>query len=101
MSDLKTRYCKMSDDHVAEIAISFMKNKSKLSSVSVSEIAYHSDFNDLFEDFVGERRRWLELGKIFERQGWTHKRVRSLFYGGDDNYTTKVTARWFPPSKED
>ena len=78
----------------------FLANTSKLPSVSVSEIAFHEDFVDLFEDFVGERRRWLELGTCLEQAGWTRKRQRSLFYQGPDNYINKVTARWYPPSKE-
>jgi hypothetical protein len=101
MSNLKNTYCKMSDTEVISLVQTFMQETSRLPSVSVSEIAYHDDFIDLFEEFVGERRRWLELGNILKQQGWTHKRVRSLFYEGEDKYTNKVTARWFPPSKED
>jgi len=93
-------YCKQSGEEVIGRIAAFLANTSKLPSVSVSEIAFHEDFVDLFEDFVGERRRWLELGTCLEQAGWTRKRQRSLFYQGPDNYINKVTARWYPPSKE-
>ena len=97
---LNTRYCKKTPGYVIAQVTYFMNETSRLPSVAVSEIAYHEDFEDFFEDFVGERRRWLELGHILEQAGWTRRRVRSLFYRGKDDYVSKVTARWFPPAVE-
>lgn len=94
------KYCKVSDAEVSQRVYDFMKNVSKLPSVAVSEIAMLEDFADMFEDFVGERRRWMELVGILDRSGWTRKRQRSLFYVGPNVYVNKVTARWYPPSKE-
>ena len=98
---MNNTYCKRSGEEVVVRIAAFLSNTSKLPSVSVSEIAFHEDFSDLFEDFVGERRRWLELGSYLEQAGWTRKRQRSLFYRGPNDYINKVTARWYPPSKED
>ena len=58
---LNTRYCKKTPGYVIAQVTYFMNETSRLPSVAVSEIAYHEDFEDFFEDFVGERRRWLEL----------------------------------------
>ena len=101
MNTLSTRYCKKEPEYVITEIAYFMTEISRLPSVSVSEIAYHENFEDFFEDFVVERRRWLELGQMLEQAGWKRRRVRSLFYRGKDDYVNKVTARWFPPSPED
>jgi hypothetical protein len=100
MNTLSTRYCKKEPEYVITEIAYFMTEISRLPSVSVSEIAYHENFEDFFEDFVVERRRWLELGQMLEQAGWKRRRVRSLFYRGKDDYVNKVTARWFPPSPE-
>mgnify|MGYP003629468315 CR=1 FL=1 len=100
MIEAKERYCKASDEEVSLRIRHFMEATSKLPSVSVSEIAHHEDFADLFESFVGERRRWLELGGCLARTGWERKRQRALYYSGENNYTNKVTARWYPPAKD-
>jgi|TARA_R100000482_G_scaffold121947_1_gene68695 hypothetical protein len=97
---MNEKYCKISSDEVVERIGRFMTDTSRLPSVSVSEIAYRPEFDDLFEDFVGERRRWMELGKMLAEHGWQHKRMRSLFFQGEGDYVNKVTARWFPPAKE-
>jgi len=97
---MNNTYCKRSGEEVVGRIAVFLANTSKLPSVSVSEIAFHEDFSDLFEDFVGERRRWLELGAYLKQAGWTRKRQRALYYSGENNYTNKVTARWYPPSKD-
>ena len=97
---MKDKYCKQSSDEVVNRIKNFLDETSKLPSVSVSEIAYHPNFSDLFEEFVGERRRWLELGAMLAQHGWRRKRMRSLFFVGEGQYTNKVTARSFPPLKE-
>ena len=97
---MKTTYCKKTPEYVITEINYFMTEVSRLPSVAVSEIAYHENFDGLFEDFVVERRRWLELSQMLEQAGWERRRVRSLFYRGKDDYVNKVTARWFPPAVE-
>ncbi len=86
---MNEKYCKISSDEVVERIGRFMTDTSRLPSVGVSESAYRREFDDLVEDFGGERRRWMELGKMLAEHGWQHKRMRSLFFQGEGDYVTK------------
>jgi len=92
----RLNYCLFPSESVVERIEMWRSNVSRLPSVSVSEIASNADFADMWEDHVGERRRWYELTQMLSDAGWTRKRMRSLFYL-EGEYETRVGSRWFPP----
>jgi len=97
----ENNYCKLSDTEVSEAMRAFMQEKSKLPSVSVSEITGHGVSDSMFEDFVPERRRWLELTAALKREGWSSRRMRAFYFEPDGSHSGKVTMRWFPPTKKE
>ena len=54
----RLNYCLFPSESVVERIEMWRSNVSRLPSVSVSEIASNADFADMWEDHVGERRRW-------------------------------------------
>lgn len=90
--------CLHTPAEVSDRVLLFLKNTSGLPSVSVTEIAYHSDFTDLFFALTPERRRWMELAQILAVTGWRCQRGRSLYYKGPDDYINRSGSRWFPPA---
>lgn len=98
MIEPKNMYCKGDAEQVAGMAAKFLREVSRLPSLSVSEIAFRGEFDKLFEPFVIKRRRWLELADLLQAQGWERRRGRSLFFTADGEYINKTGSRWWPPA---
>lgn len=90
--------CLLSPAEVEARVLRFLKGTSGLPSVSVSEIASHADFSDLFFLHIPERRRWMEISQLLAISGWICRRGRSLYYKGPDDYVNRNGSRWFPPT---
>lgn len=90
-------YCKLSGDEIVAAIATFMRDKSKLPNVSVSELTGHKVFADAFEEFVPERRRWMEITAALRSAGWESRRQRGMYFAPDSTYESRVTMRWFPP----
>lgn len=92
-------YCKLDPDEFARRVATLREDVTKLPDVSNREIIDNLNTNnEIWEPYVDDRRKYLEIRSMLKSKFWRPLPVRSrISFVGNGEYTSQRSRSWLPP----